>query len=149
MNEWKGANGPRPFGKGLAGSEWVKSLSRVRLFVTPWTIAYKAPLSMEFSRQEYWSGCHYLLQGIFPTQGLKLSLSPALAGGFFTSCATWKLGGVSPHLSWNYLLSYCYGSSNPCIIWNSEPTLWNTILRGNDLALLGWYKGRGWYKFWK
>ena len=34
----------------------VKSLSRVRLFATPWTVAYKAPLSMEFSRQEYWSG---------------------------------------------------------------------------------------------
>ena len=34
----------------------VKSLSRVRLFVTPWTAAYQAPLSMGFSRQEYWSG---------------------------------------------------------------------------------------------
>ena len=34
----------------------VKSLSRVPLFVTPWTAAYQAPLSMEFSRQEYWSG---------------------------------------------------------------------------------------------
>ena len=34
----------------------VKSLSRVRLFATPWTVAYKAPLSMEFSRQEYRSG---------------------------------------------------------------------------------------------
>ena len=36
--------------------EWVKSLSRVRLFVTPWTVAYQAPPSMGFSRQEYWSG---------------------------------------------------------------------------------------------
>ena len=34
----------------------VKSLSRVRLFVTPWTAAYQAALSMGFSRQEYWSG---------------------------------------------------------------------------------------------
>ena len=34
----------------------VKSLSRVRLFVTPWTVAYQAPLSMDFSRQEHWSG---------------------------------------------------------------------------------------------
>ena len=33
-----------------------KSLSRVRLFATPWTAAYKAPLSVGFSRQEYWSG---------------------------------------------------------------------------------------------
>ena len=34
----------------------VKSLSRVRLFATSWTVAYQAPPSMEFSRQEYWSG---------------------------------------------------------------------------------------------
>ena len=34
----------------------VKSLSRVQLFVTPWTAAYQARLSMEFSRYEYWSG---------------------------------------------------------------------------------------------
>ena len=37
-------------------SEKVKSLSRVRLLATPWTAAYQAPLSMGFSRQEYWSG---------------------------------------------------------------------------------------------
>ena len=47
----------------------VKSISRIRLFATPWTVAYQAPPSMGFSRQEYWSGCHFLLQGIFPTQG--------------------------------------------------------------------------------
>ena len=34
----------------------VKLLSRVRLFATPWTVAYQAPLSVGFSRQEYWSG---------------------------------------------------------------------------------------------
>ena len=43
--------------------------------VTSWTIAHQAsPLSMGFLRQEYWSGCHFLLQGIFPTQGLSLGL---------------------------------------------------------------------------
>ena len=47
----------------------VKSLSRVRLFATPWTVAYQAPLSMGFSRQEYWSGLPFPIQGIFPTQG--------------------------------------------------------------------------------
>jgi len=40
----------------LEGKLKVKSLSRVRLFATPWTIAYQAPPSMGFSRQEYWSG---------------------------------------------------------------------------------------------
>ena len=57
----------------------VKSLSRVRLFATPWTVAYQDPQSMGFSRQEYWSGnpkmgCHCLLQGIFPTQGSNLGV---------------------------------------------------------------------------
>ena len=47
----------------------VKSLSNVQLFVTPWTIAYQAPPSMGFTRWEYWSGLHFLLQGIFLTQG--------------------------------------------------------------------------------
>ena len=42
--------------------------SCIQLFVTSWTVVHQAPLSMGFSRQEYWSGCHALLQGIFPTQ---------------------------------------------------------------------------------
>ena len=37
--------------------------------VTPWIVACQASLSLGFPRQEYWSGCHFLLQGIFPTQG--------------------------------------------------------------------------------
>ena len=39
----------------------VKSLNRVQLFVTPWTVTYQAPPSMSFSRQEYWSGLSSLL----------------------------------------------------------------------------------------
>ena len=53
-----------------------------------WTTVHQAPLSMGFSRHGV--GCHFLLQGIFPAQGLNphlLSL-PALAGGFFTTSAT-------------------------------------------------------------
>ena len=54
----------------------VKSLSRVQLFATPWTVTYQAPLSIGFSRQEYWSGLPFPSQGIFPTQGLNLGLPP-------------------------------------------------------------------------
>ena len=61
----------------------MKLLSHVRLFATPWTIAYQAPPFMGFSRQEYWSGLPFPLQGIFSTQG-----SNPGAGGFFTSWAT-------------------------------------------------------------
>ena len=47
----------------------VKSFSRVRLFATPWTIVYQAPLSMGFSGHSTGVGFHFLLQGIFPNQG--------------------------------------------------------------------------------
>ena len=47
----------------------VKLFSRVWLFATPWTIAYQAPLSMGFSRQEYWSGLPLPSPGDLPTQG--------------------------------------------------------------------------------
>ena len=56
----------------------VQSLSRVWLFGTLWTVGCQAPVSMGFPRQEYWSGCHFLLQGIFLTQGLNLWLLPHL-----------------------------------------------------------------------
>ena len=44
----------------------VKLLSRVRLFGTPWTVAYQAPLSMGFSRQEHWSGLPFPSPGDLP-----------------------------------------------------------------------------------
>ena len=44
----------------------MKSLSRVRLFVTPWTVAYQVPPSMGFSRQEYWSGLPFPSPGDLP-----------------------------------------------------------------------------------
>ena len=47
----------------------VKLLSHVQFFVTPWTVAHQAPPSKEFSRQGYWSGLPFPLQGIFLTQG--------------------------------------------------------------------------------
>ena len=61
--------------------------SRVQLFATLWAVACQAPLSMEFSRQEYWSGLPCLPPGDLPNPGIDpMSLvSPALAGGFFTT----------------------------------------------------------------
>ena len=64
-------------------SEQWKSLSCVRLFVTPCTIACQAPLSMGFSRQEYWSGLTFPPPGDLPDPGIE-PRSPALAGSFFT-----------------------------------------------------------------
>ena len=55
----------------------VKSLSHVRLFATLWTVAYQALPSMEFSRQEYWSGLPFPSPGDLPDPGIELG-SPAL-----------------------------------------------------------------------
>ena len=65
-------------------------VSRVLLLVTPWTIDRQATLSMEFSRQEYWSGLPFPTPGNLPDPGVEpVSLVfPALAGGFFTSSTT-------------------------------------------------------------
>ena len=63
-------------------------LTHVRLFVAPWTVAREAPLSMEFPRQEYWSGLSSPPEDP-PDPGIQ-PLSPALAGGFFTTSANWE-----------------------------------------------------------
>ena len=65
-NHWNTREFPQP---SFEAAFMLSRFSRVRLFVTPWTVAHQAPLSMGFSRQEYWSGLPFLLQGIFPTQG--------------------------------------------------------------------------------
>ena len=55
----------------------VKSLNHVQLSVTPWTVAYQSPLSMGFSRQEYWSGLPLPFPGDLPHPGIETG-SPAL-----------------------------------------------------------------------
>ena len=67
----------------------LSHFSHVRLFATPWTVALQAPLSMGFSRQEYWSGLPLPPPGDLPNPGIQpTSLkSPTLAGGFFTTIA--------------------------------------------------------------
>ena len=71
----------------------MKLLSRVRLFVTPWTVAHHAALSMGFSRQEYWSGLPCPPPRNLSDPGIKLTslMPPALAGWFFTICTTWEV----------------------------------------------------------
>ena len=55
----------------------MKPLSRVRLFATPWTVAYQAPPSMGFSRQEYWGGLPSPSPAALPDPGIEPG-SPAL-----------------------------------------------------------------------
>ena len=64
----------------------------VQLFETLWTLAHRDPLSKGFFRQEYWSGLPYPPPGDLPDPGMELTslMSPALAGGYFTTSATWE-----------------------------------------------------------
>ena len=81
----------------------VKSLSHVQLLATPWTAAYQAPLSMGFSRQEYWSGCHCLLR---------------------LSSRRYERGGPSPAMPWTTVcLTYIIGMLNKYFEINLIPAL--------------------------
>ena len=68
----------------------LSQCNRVRLFANLWTVAHQAPLSVGFSRQEYWSGLPRPPPGDLPNPGIEPTslVSPALAGGFFITSAT-------------------------------------------------------------
>ena len=70
----------------------LSHFGRVQLFATLWTVAHQAPLSVGFPRQEHWSRVPCSLPEDLPDAGMEpVSLrSPALAGGFFTTRATWE-----------------------------------------------------------
>ena len=76
-------------------------LSCVWLSATPWTVAHQAPLSMGFSRQEYWSGFPFPFPGDLPDPGIKPT-SSALSGGFFTT--------VPPEKPHKFIMSQFCGS---------------------------------------
>ena len=76
---------------GEMGTRVLSHFSYVQLLVTPWTVACQAPLSMGFSRQEYWSGLPCPPPGDLLDPGIEpASLSYALAGRFFTTSTTWE-----------------------------------------------------------
>ena len=78
-------------------------VSRVQLFVTPWTVAYQAPLSIGFSRQEYCSGLPCPPPAVLPYPGIELTslTSPALADTFFTTGTAWEV-------LYSYLRNFCF-----------------------------------------
>ena len=67
----------------------LSRFSRVQLFATLWTVACRTPLSVGFSRQEYWRRLPCPPPGDLPDPGIKPT-SLALAGRFFTTSATWE-----------------------------------------------------------
>ena len=73
----------------------VKSLSRVRLFAAPWTVAHQASPSMGFSRQEYWSGLPFPSPGDLPHPGIE-PRSPVLQADTLPSEPPWSLFSATP-----------------------------------------------------
>ena len=84
----------------------LSHFSRARLFATPWTAAHQAPLSMGFSRQEYWSGLPCPPPGDLPDPGIELT-SPAWAGGFFITEPPGKPFLLDRFTEWGLLLGGC------------------------------------------
>ena len=75
----------------------AQSLSPVLFFGAPWTVAHLSPLSMEFSRQEYWSWLSFSIPGPLPgpqIQDKSLEV-PVSEYGFFTTSATWEAQHIS------------------------------------------------------
>ena len=104
----------------------VKSLSHVQLFATPWTIAWQAPLSMGFSRQEYWSGLPFPSPGDLPKPGIEPG-SPALWADALSS----EPPGKPLHFSWeknNKSPSYWErsGTQIRSQLWESTKKYWQT-----------------------
>ena len=106
----------------------VKSLSRVRLFVTPWTVAYQAPQSMEFSRQEYWSGLPFPSPGDLPNPGIE-PVSPTMQADALPSeppgKLNWNFGFWSQKLKDSIQNSATFGSCRNIKLWG-KPDFYGT-----------------------
>ena len=91
---------------GLWTSEPVKLLSCVRLFAIPWSVTYQAPPSMEFSRQEYWSGLPFPSPGELPDLWIE-PRSPALQADALLSELPGKpLPYLTIHTHWNSVIHF-------------------------------------------
>ena len=80
----------------------LSHFSYVRLIVTPWTAARQAPLSLGFSRQDYWGGLLCPPPEDLPNSGMEPAavVSLALEGKFFTTSATWEAALYSYHVAY-------------------------------------------------
>ena len=115
--KWLSSNLAAPSAEGT--SFLVQSLSCTHLFASPWIIAHQAPLSMGFSRQEYWIGLPPLSLGHLLRPGMK-TVSPALAGEFFTTEPPGKPEGMSQELLIPNPIIFLLSRSSPAWIHHSS-----------------------------
>ena len=115
----------------------AQSLSHVRLLTTPWTIAHQAPLSMEFSRQENWSGLPFPPLGDLAHSGIEpVSLVyPALASWFFTTSATW-FSYLSISLAWDLILWMVCGSDIVNLFQSGQPVVLASLSKQSILSYI-------------
>ena len=122
----------------------VKSLSRVCLFATPWTVAHQAPLSTGFSRQEYWSGLPFPSPGDLPYPGIE-PRSPALQADALTSEPPWKpilKKGNDKHCS-NYHTTALISHTSKVMLKIVQARLQQYVNRELPDVQAGFGKGRG------
>ena len=110
------------------------SVTQSYLFMTTWTIAHQAPLSVGFPRQEYWSGLPFPPPGDLPNPGIEPEspVSPALAGRFFTLC----------HVGSHGALKYIY--LNPVHSRWQDAHNHNERCLGGKATLLPFYRNPKW-----
>ena len=109
----------------------MKSLSRIRLFATPWTVAYQAPLSVGFSRQQYWSGLPFPSPVDLPKPGIEPG-SPALQTDALPSEPPGKSEQLSSKRTQITMLTRMQRKGNLVHCWWEHklvPSLWKTVLR--------------------
>jgi len=111
-------------------------LSRVRLFATLWTVAVQVALPWDSPGRSTRLGCQALFQVIFPTQGLNPLISPALAGWFFTTSATWR---DASHIAFQFKAS-CW----PLFCWTAFPTFPFSVC-----CWSAWATQRLWSQIWR
>ena len=111
----------------------VKSVSHVRLLATPWTAAYKAPLPMGFSRQEYWSGFHCLLQNM-----LKFIPKKCLKENVCKFTETWNTFTTPLPFTTKYSMRFFERTLKACMLYVCNNSL--NAIRHNQLK----HNGRFW-----
>ena len=94
----------------------LNRFNRVRLYATPWIVACQAPLSMGFSRQEYWSGLPFPSPGVLPDPGMEPASIFWLVGWFFTTSATWKPQLAVPQCQNAHRLHFLIHSMRKCLV---------------------------------